>query len=140
MDEEIIKFLNNINRTSFHTLQSHHNFENEDDFFKYTKTIVFLADKGIIKYESDSTYRLTDLGIEIIENGGWANHKEKERIREVETTLLDGIEKDKKIVEYQLAKQMLKEYPKTKWIARFGALTAAILGLKELIEWIMTLS
>ena len=81
----------------------------------------------------DGHLRLTDIGIEIHKKGGWIeynkNKEEKERI-----------EFDKSKADLILVKKTLKEFPKTKLFALIGAVISVILGLKELIEWIMTLS
>lgn len=47
------------------------------------------------------------------------------------------LESRKSKVDLELAEKMLEEYPKTKWFARIGFFIAVVLGLKELIEWIM---
>lgn len=42
------------------------------------------------------------------------------------------IEFEKSKVDLELAKRMLKEYPKTKWFARIGLFIAVVLAFKEL--------
>lgn len=39
-------------------------------------------------------------------------------------------------VEYKLSRKTLDEYPKTKWMARFGFAIAILLSLKELYMWL----
>jgi hypothetical protein len=43
---------------------------------------------------------------------------------------LDGLEKTE--VNFELSKQTLKEFPKTKWFARIGLFIAIVLALKDL--------
>jgi len=72
----------------------------------------------------------TGLVESFLKNGGFEkiefDFKEKEEI-----------ESRKSKVDLELAERMLKEYPKTKWFARIGFFIAVVLGLKELVEWIM---
>ncbi len=53
--------------------------------------------------------------------------------------LKEKLEFEKLKTDLSLAKQTLKEFPKTKYFARIGAFIGIVLVLKELIEWLMTL-
>ncbi|MDT7832217.1 hypothetical protein RQM59_07485 [Flavobacteriaceae bacterium S356] len=95
----------------------------------------YLLYKNIFIKDEYGTYRLTPFAREIVSKyGSWSTYVkflEKETEKQHEKDELD-LEKNK--VDLELAKQMLKEYPKTKWFARIGFFIAICLAILELIK------
>jgi hypothetical protein len=60
--------------------------------------------------------------VELISNGGMTEK---------------WLDREQKRINLKLSENTLKEFPKTKWIARIGLGIAIILGLKDLFIWIM---
>lgn len=52
----------------------------------------------------------------------------------------EHIEFEKSKIDLELAKKMLREYPKTKWFARIGFFIGIVLAIVQLIQWIIKLS
>lgn len=75
-------------------------------------TPVFLKQGGFTKYEQDEA--------------------EQKRIQEER----DNIAFEKSKIDLELAKKMLKEYPKTKWFARIGFIIGTGLALLKLAEYL----
>ena len=61
---------------------------------------------------------------------------EKEYENQLENEKIKSIEFEKSNIDLELAKKMLKEFPKTKWIARVSIVIAGGLALLELIRYI----
>lgn len=73
-------------------------------------------------------YTLTKDGYDFL---SFKNYEAKElALREKEQ-----VEFEKSKVDLELAKKVLKEFPKTKWIARIGLFIAVVLAILELIRW-----
>ena len=84
---------------------------------------------------------IEELGEKIYESGGWIKYlTEKEKTETQNTKNLkfkEDLDLEKTQIDLELAKRMLKEYPKTKWFARIAFIIAVFLGLKELTLWII---
>ena len=80
---------------------------------------------GLLNKYKNLDFKLTKAGEEFISFAEL--EKESETIKERER-----IEFEKLKVDLVLAKEMLKEYPKTKWFARIGFIIGVLLLLKEL--------
>jgi uncharacterized membrane protein YjdF len=80
----------------------------------------------------NSKYRITPNGNKIFNEIGVELYLKKsletERMNEHKRT----IEYQKTLIDYELAKKMLKDYPRTRKIALFSILISALLLLKEL--------
>jgi hypothetical protein len=91
----------------------------------------------------EDTSRITTKGDEIAENGGWLKYRnDLLKIEKIELSHLkekDNIAFEKSKIDLELAKKMLKEYPKTKWFARFGFFIGIVLAIVQLTQWIMQL-
>ena len=74
-----------------------------------------------------------------LNNGGLTKALTKRAIELEKQAEKEELEIRKSKVDLELAERTLKEFPRTKWFARFGFFIGVILGLKELIEWIMQL-
>ena len=97
-----------------------------DMFFDKTiflNDIPFLQRNNLIINNENSIYSLTEKGErflnQIIEEDKYIAEKER-------------IEFEKSKIELELSQKMLKEFPKTKWLARVGLFIAIVLALKEL--------
>ncbi|RLD56561.1 MAG: hypothetical protein DRJ01_15080 [Bacteroidetes bacterium] len=105
----------------------------------------FMEEKELIIIESSKRMRceLTDFGNIVYQKGGWKKYLELKK--EADEKLIQGIkekenlELEKTKVDLDLAKKMLKEYPKTKWFARIGFFIAIGLGLLEIIKFLIQL-
>lgn len=98
-----------------------------------------MESKGLI-YRIDELCIVKELGLEIYEYGGWKKYlkdkKEREKKSELAQKEKDGLELRKSKVDLELAEKMLKEYPKTKWIARIGFIIGIALAVLQLIKWL----
>ncbi len=94
----------------------------------------FLLDKGlIIENTNGNGYRLTTFANEIIEKyGEWSEYLLALENEKVFNDNKEQLEFEKTKVDIELAKQTLKEFPRTKWFARISFIIAVILALKEL--------
>ena len=77
-------------------------------------------------------YQPTGLISEFLNQGGFT--KVEKELSELKKFNLkkEKIEFEKSKIDLELAKKMLKEFPKTKWFARIGFIIAIVLMLKEL--------
>lgn len=114
-DDQIISLLNKIQN-------------NRPDVLLYKRT-----DAGDI-------IKITGLTEDFLNKGGFTYVENNWKIEDYKRKEKENIEFEKNKVELELAKKMLKEYPKTKWFARIGAFIGIFLALKELYEWIMQLN
>jgi hypothetical protein len=92
----------------------------------------FMIEKDLISFDVDNRFRITKKGLDIFNMGGWIKHIEIEKNKAdflAEKEILD-FEKSK--VDLDLAKKMLKEFPKTRLFSRIGLFIAIVLALKEL--------
>jgi len=80
------------------------------------------------------------LAEKFIEQGGFTEIETQTKIELAKQLEKEQIEFDKSKIDLELAKRMLKDFPKTKWQARIGITIAIVLALKELYIWIMQLS
>lgn len=119
--------------------------ENEKALAQSLKLAKIMNEKGLIRLEPIKEYNciLTEFGYKINENGGWLKYiidkKEEDIKEEIFRAEKESIEFKKSKIDLELAEKMLKEYPKTKWFARIGFIIALLLGLKELVLWIIQL-
>ena len=84
--------------------------------------------------------QISGLTESFLNQGGFTEIELGHSIEQFKKKEREDIEFEKTKIDLELSKKMLKEYPKTKWFARVGAFIGIVLALKELIEWIMTLS
>jgi hypothetical protein len=95
------------------------------DKTEFIKNIDFLERNTLIIEDDNrnSTYSITEKGEKTLKN----------IIKELEYEAeKDRIEFEKSKIDLELARKMLKEFPKTKWFARIGLFIAIVLALKEL--------
>jgi len=89
-------------------------------------------DYGLVKKAKGSNYRLTTKGSEF-------ESFEKLEKEIAESKKRKDIEFKKTQIDLELTERTLRDYPKTKLLARIGAFTGIILLLLKVIEWIMKL-
>jgi len=133
MDEYIEIILNDLKKERFHQRNNGIDIYNKEVNSKYKEALRFLEIENIIYLYSDRKYELLELGKDVIKN----NNNWKETIKENNSKI--EIEERKSKIDLELAEQMLKEYPKTKWFARFGFFIGVILAIVQLIQWTMQL-
>lgn len=111
---------------------------NEKSLYDSLRLAEYMEQKGLIKLgPTNRKYcRLTEKGFKISENGGWKTFLETEEKFNLEEnkrkSYIENLELEKTKLDIDLAKKMIKEYPKTKWFARIGFIIAIALALKEL--------
>lgn len=71
-----------------------------------------------------------------LNQGGFTRYEKEESERKRIQEERDRIAFEKSKIDLELAKKMLKEYPKTKWFARIGFLIGTGLALLKLAEYI----
>ena len=99
-------------------------------FEKIQNTIDKVADVRISEY--NCLINATGITKTFIEQGGFTKtEKEFNELKEKETER-ERIEFEKSKIDLELSKNMLKEFPKTKWFARIGFIIGLLLLLKEL--------
>lgn len=131
MDNEINRILNKIKNEIDVSPEHSANFEDTEKYNEYNRAFIFLKTKGFIGIERNR-YAILEKGLEVLEAGGWKMYQQllkEKKNREAEREIID-FEKSK--IDLELAKKMLKEFPKTKWFARIGFIIAIVLMLKEL--------
>ncbi|MDC6387046.1 hypothetical protein PP182_00005 [Maribacter sp. PR1] len=132
MDEWIEKLLSDFNKTGFISEKGSASFDYREEYFLYKKAVIYLEGEGIIESHKNSMYKITNKGIDLIENSNWTEYKSNKDENE-------RFEKEKSRIDLKLAKETLKELPKTKWFARVGFFIAVVLALKELGIWLWQL-
>lgn len=91
---------------------------------------------NVIISEYSSLISATGITKIFLEQGGFTcveNEKKEKAFKESQLAVLE-LEKAK--VDLELAKKMLKEYPRTKWIARIGFIIGIGLAILELIKYL----
>jgi hypothetical protein len=68
-----------------------------------------------------------------LKKGGFTKIKQDLLDEEQKLKERDDIEFEKTNVDLQLAKETLKEFPRTKWFARVGFIIAVVLAIKEIL-------
>jgi hypothetical protein len=100
-----------------------------------------MEEHDLISVNGDFAF-IEDFGFEVYKKGGWVKYLEDLTTRsnqEAENKKnKEAIEIEKTEIDLQLAKKMLQEYPKTKWIARIGFIMALVLFILELIRSFVT--
>jgi hypothetical protein len=91
-----------------------------------------MSSESLIFTDQFNRIKLSTIGYEILKNGGWLKHIEKQEIKDKFLSEKEQLDFEKTEVDLELAKKVLKEFPKTKWFARIGLLIAIVLALKEL--------
>jgi hypothetical protein len=79
---------------------------------------------------------ITEFGFNVFTKGGWLKHLELEKIQIELQEAKSRHEFEKSKIDLELAKNMLDEYPYTKWCARIGLAIALCLGILEFIKYI----
>jgi len=102
---------------------------------KYRPRII--ADKldsnDLTQYSSSKfIVHLSTFGRDIADSGGWLKYLEQSKIEASTIKKKEDLNFKKSKVDLELAEKMLKEYPKTKWIARISFIIGIGLGLLEL--------
>ena len=97
------------------------------DFFA-----IEMEKRGLISINA-SICLITELGLEIVKNGGWYKYLETEKQKAKLLAEKEQLEFEKSKVDLELAKKMLKEYPYTKFIAWAGLVIALISGFLQLL-------
>ena len=98
-----------------------------DRSLKHSLTEIMVNELELIKNVNDHYFLLTKKGWD------FTSFKEIESENEFRKEK-EKIEYEKSKIDLELAKKMLKEYPKTKWIARIGFGIAVVLAVLELIK------
>ncbi len=78
----------------------------------------------------------TGITKKFIEQGGFSQSEKESNELKSKQAEREQIEFEKAKIDLELAKKMLKEYPKTKWFARIAFFIALALGLLELVKFI----
>lgn len=74
-----------------------------------------------------------------LKQGGFSAIEKEEIKNQEKQAYKENLELEKTEVDLDLAKKMLKEYPKTKWFARFGFFIALGLAIFQIIRFILEL-
>jgi hypothetical protein len=99
-----------------------------------------LFEKGLVTFDEHGNYfnYITEKGIQIVNSGGWINHiKKKIEFEIIENTKKEQkelLETEKNTVDLELAKKMLKEFPKTKFFALSGFIISVITIILALLQ------
>ena len=90
---------------------------------------------------SDYTECIEKNGIteRFLKQGGFSEIEKEEVENQKKQEYKEKLELEKTEIDLDLAKRMLKEYPKTKWFARFGFFIAVGLAFFEIIKFIFEL-
>ena len=75
-----------------------------------------------------------------LEQGGYTQSEKEEKILAKKEEEKQRLEFEKTKVDLELAKKMLKEYPKTKWFARIGFFLAVTLAIFELMKFFIEIN
>jgi hypothetical protein len=99
-----------------------------------------MEEKDLININGEFAY-VSEFGDQVYNFGGWLKHLREQDIiaNKLASDLKykDDLELEKIETDLALAKKMLEEYPKTKWIARIGLGIAICLALLELVKFLM---
>ena len=111
-----------------------------DDFKVSKREVINAVDsseiKGLLEFSGNThtSAKLTRFGFEIVRNGGWLKHIQNEKSKFKLIAEKEYVEFEKSKIDLELSKKMLKEFPKTKWIARFGFFIAVVLAILEILQ------
>ena len=99
-----------------------------------------MVSRGLIRLQSQLCI-IEQKGRDVYKEGGWIkylqnNKKRNEELREKIKEKQD-LELEKSKVDLELAKKILKEYPKTKWSARIGLIIAILLVIIDIVKFIL---
>lgn len=113
----------------------------EDEIILLLKRISNSSDPVANVVISDYTESVEKNGIteKFLKQGGFTQIENLEIDKQKKQLYKENLELEKTEVDLDLAKKMLKEYPKTKWFARFGFFLALGLAVFELIKFIIEL-
>ena len=114
------------------SFSSRYNFESKEKNLEYSNALDDLTELELITVLKNNSIRLTPLGRKIYNEKSLKEFIDKKALKELK-------KEEKENIDFQLAKKMLKEYPKTKWFARIGFIIGVVLMLKELYIWIIQL-
>ena len=106
-DDQIISLLNQIQ-------------SNRPDILKYKRT------------DAGDLIQITGLTESFLNQGGFTKIEENRNFELEKKNKRENFEFEKAKIDLELAKKMLKEFPKTKWFARIGFIIGILLLLKEL--------
>lgn len=84
-------------------------------------------------------YVLTEKGVNVVNENGFSNYNKNKNIQLKLQKEKDALEFYKSKVDLKLAKETLKEFPKTKKRAKVAYIIAIILAVVQLAQWIITL-
>tara|TARA_R110000868_G_scaffold224080_2_gene475971 strand:+ start:617 stop:1078 length:462 start_codon:yes stop_codon:yes gene_type:complete len=92
---------------------------------------------AIVKFgESNNFIAATDLTEVFINQGGFTKQEKDEAEQKRIQNERDNIAFEKSKIDLDLAKKMLKEYPKTKWMSRLGFFIGTVLAILKLVEYL----
>lgn len=77
--------------------------------------------------------KLTDT---FLKQGGFSKYEKEEAEQKHIQNERDNIAFEKSKIDLDLAKKMLKEYPKTKWMSRLGFFIGTVLAILKLVEYL----
>lgn len=109
-----------------------YSFKVESEFYKYLENIEILLDNGLLIKMKDDEIKITGHGRKVLKENSIDEHlalviKDRQRKKEKEE-----LEYEKTTVDLKLAKETLKEFPRTKWFARISLIISIILLIKEI--------
>ena len=108
-------------------------FQKSGEWYKAVDLAERLKNERLIKFK-DELCLIENFGIDIVKNGGWIEHLKQIEKQSKFNAKREKIEFEKSKVDLELAKKMLKEYPRTKWIARISIIIGISLAILELIR------
>jgi hypothetical protein len=144
MEKYIDKILQKASIDIIYNMESRYNFNTfgqqaEQEFQNYQNAIFFLIEHKLLNNNGNFNFNITPLGKKVFNNEGWREFIKQKKLKSKRIIEKEEIEFEKSRIDLELAKKMLKEYPKTKLISRFGFFIALVLALKELYIWLMQL-
>ena len=100
-----------------------------------------MCDKDLISFrkgfpDKNSIIDISSNGINILKLGGYTNYLDALILKSDKDEYIKNLEFEKTKTDLELAKRMLKEYPKTKWAARLGFIIASCLAILELVKFL----
>jgi len=114
-------------------------FENSNEHLLYKEALDFLCDADMLKKISRYRYEITTNGRNIHRDIGIDEHISQIKEKQKQIELKEQIDFEKSKIDLELAKRMLKEFPKTKLISRISLFIGIGLAILKLVEWIMQL-
>ena len=111
---------------------SRSSFLSNEQYLKYLENIDILIDNELLLRMNNNSIKTTRLGREILKEDRIEEHLALVLKNRENEDAQKKLEFEKTKVDLELAKETLKEFPKTKWFARLGFAIGIVLLLKEL--------